>query len=392
MVQSSHNGKGAFRINDWWWSKAALLMGMIYLFTLLFNISLKEFIPLSLFSLATIIGFASFGYLCNDFFDIEKDAEAGKKNFLAGKSFLLIITVFAIAGAFIFLPWWFLPKNKISLILIFTQLLLFALYSIPPVRLKERGVAGIVTDAFYAHSIPVLLAAYTYALAAGKPFFVPDFIFLFLWQSVSGVRNILLHQAEDIEADKISGVSNFVSGLSALQFTRLLKGLIATELLLCIVFFLILSINNPLFLIVALLVIALVLTDYRLISKLPNIEFLEGRQRFFPNGIYEKWLPPVFLFLLSFLNQWFLGVLVVHLALFNFDFYVQLFDKAYGQWKSVPVKGKFITFRIFISYPVNNAIYYTFRVFSVDLKKRNMSATAFLLAKFGLKPTNRDSG
>ena len=391
-MDESHIDKGAFRVNDWWWSKAALLMGMIYLFTLRYSISFNKFIPLSLLSLTTITGFASFGYLCNDLFDIEKDILAGKKNFLAGKSLIFTITIFILSAVFIFLPWGFLPKNEVSFILIAAQLLLFALYSIPPVRLKERGVAGIIADALYAHSIPVFLAAYTYALAAGKSFFTIDVLFLFLWQSVSGVRNILLHQLEDREADKKSGVRNLVSGLSTPQLSRLLSVLIVAELALCIFLFATLATYNPLFLIIVFVVIALTSADYRIFLRTLNFDFIPDNLRFFPNNIYEKWFPPVILFLLGFLNSWFFGVLFVHLALFNFDFYVQLFDKAIGQWKSVPVKGKFITLRILISYPVNNAIYYTFRVFSVDLKRRNMSATAFLLSKFGLKSTGKDNG
>ncbi len=69
-------------------------MGMVYLFTAWFEIPLKEFPVLALLSITTIIGFASFGYLVNDLFDIKKDTKAGKKNFLAGKPTPLVILFF----------------------------------------------------------------------------------------------------------------------------------------------------------------------------------------------------------------------------------------------------------------------------------------------------------
>ena len=389
MEKSSHKDKGALRVNDWWWSKAALLMGMIYLFTLRYSIPLRQFIPLSLLSLTTIVGFASFGYLVNDLFDIEKDAHAGKANFLTGKSITFIAIIFFISIVFISAPWVFLPKNRFSLGLIAIQLLLFALYSISPVRLKERGMAGIITDALYAHSVPVFLAAYTYSLAAGVTFFTPDMIILFLWQFISGVRNIVLHQADDVDADKKSGSRNFISGLSQPQFAGLLKGLIVVDLALCICLFGFLSFYNHLFLICLAAIIVFVFADAIQVKRITWIEFFETSLRYFPNNRYEKWLPPVILCSLTFLNPWFLLVMVLHLTIFNFDFYIQFADKIFGRYKSVSVKGKFITLRIFLSYPINNVLYYAFKVFSVDLKKRNISAGAFLLSKMGIKSTTK---
>ena len=104
MEGSENSDKGAFRVKDWWWSKAALLMGMIYLFAAWYHISLVQFVPLSVLSLITISGFASMGYLFNDLFDIEKDAAAGKSNFLAGKSPVFYFAVIYSVLCFCFWP------------------------------------------------------------------------------------------------------------------------------------------------------------------------------------------------------------------------------------------------------------------------------------------------
>ena len=60
--------KAFFRIKDWWWSKAALLMGFVYLYAAWFGISFEKMVWLSLLSVSTIAGFASLGYFSNDFF------------------------------------------------------------------------------------------------------------------------------------------------------------------------------------------------------------------------------------------------------------------------------------------------------------------------------------
>jgi 4-hydroxybenzoate polyprenyltransferase len=374
---------GVFRIKDWWWSKAALLMGLIYLFAAWYHISFEKFIPLAILSLITITGFAGIGYLFNDLFDIEKDTIAGKRNFLAGKSGGFILVLFLLSSIFVLTPWLFLPKSAISYALIATQLFLFIIYSVPPIRLKERGLAGIITDALYAHGLPSVLAAYTFALAAQYSFPLTELIFLFAWQTVSGVRNILLHLAEDVEADKKAGSKNFVAGLHASQFQLILAWLIAIEWLLCLVFFASLLSVNPLFAICLLVILGLSATGFMLFTEKSAPQFLSSTWSFFPNNIYEKWLPLAYLMILSVGDIRFAILLFVHLTAFNFDFYLQAADRIKGRWESISFKGNLITVRIILSYPANYFIYYLLRIFGVDLKQENISAIEYFKKRFG---------
>ena len=340
---------------------------------------------MAILSLTTITGFASMGYLFNDLFDIKKDALAGKRNFLAGKSSMLILLLFSVSAAFVFVPWIYLPKTNLSFILIGAQLLLFIVYSAPPVRLKERGLAGIVTDALYAHGLPPVLAAYTFWLASRSLFLSPDILLLFAWQTLAGVRNILLHQFDDITADKIAGSKNFVAGLPASTFHLLLKWLIVVELLLSIIFFGVILPSNSLFAICMLLIPALSATVFMLFREKNTGDFLNSSRKFFPNNIYEKWLPVAYLILLSAGDIRFVVLLIIHLVLFNFNFYIQLADKLYGRYKSVAFKGILIDIKVLLSYPVNYFIYYLLRIFGIDLKKENTSAAAYFQKKLGKK-------
>ena len=392
MNESTAETKGVFRIKDWW-SKASLLMGMIYLFAVRYQISFEKFISLAILSFIAIAGFASMGYFLNDLFDVKKDALARKRNFLTGKSPLVITFLFLMSATFVLVPWYFLPKTNFSFILIGAQLLLFIIYSAPPIRLKERGMAGIVTDALYAHGLPTFLAAYTFSLAANKAFPTPDIILLCIWQATSGVRNIVLHQWWDAEADKKSGSKNFIAGLTALECQWLVFKLITFELVFSLSFFSFLLLRlNILFVICFLTVIGLYACAFSSFKRLSLLfspkgtnVFFNSDSKFFPNNIYEKWLPVAYLVILSMSDLRFLLLLVLHQALFNFSLYSLVADGIYGRWKSIPFRGHLITVRIFLSYPGNYFIYYVFRIFGVDLKKENTSALAYFRRRRGHK-------
>ncbi|MDZ4846795.1 MAG: hypothetical protein SH857_14740 [Chitinophagales bacterium] len=404
MLNSTLADKGIFRIKDWWQSKAALLMGMVYLFTAWFDIGFDQFLLLALLSVATISGFASFGYLLNDFFDRESDALAGKKNFLAGKSQWSILLLFLLALIILLLPWRWLPFTVFSAALIGAQILLFIIYSAPPLRLKEKGISGIVIDALYAHALPVILAAYTYSLAAGKSLPALPIILLFAWQSFSGIRNILLHQADDLQSDKKSGAKNFVAGIFPSPFYRYIRNSLLLEVAFSLTFFSVLLFSDRLFTIcfVTILIFALLIFIRFREKELPV--FLASKWKFFPNNVYEKWLPLSLLVAFCFIDKRFAVILLVHLVLFNANAILQFFrfvydvaDVAYANIVKVAFHQVFVVFpdavyqllkrfyyfaktwlKLITSSLINYPIYYVFLLFGVDLRKKNSSALDYL--------------
>jgi UbiA prenyltransferase family len=376
-----------FRADDWWTSKAALLMGLVYLYTWWFGISLERFMPLCFFSVMVIAGFASFGYLVNDFFDREQDRRAGKKNFMLDRPAsqqlaLAFVSILLIVG-----PWFYLPIDRFSYTLIAIQLSLFLIYSIPPLRLKERGAAGLVVDSLYAHAVPALLAAYSYHLAARSPLNYPEFTLLFLWQLSGGLRNILIHQSEDRGRDQQSDTRTFVATAPERQVLRLLQAILLSELIFCLAFFSILTYVDHSF--AACLVAVFVLSFqpafwYMFLTK---SSMPDPPLRYFPNNVYEKWLPVVCLIVLSFSNPWFLVVLLMHVTLFNFDLYHRAGYAVVQLWRGIPFGYMYyallLPIRIFISRVVNYAIYYTLRIFGIDLRKENSSALDYFKKRMG---------
>lgn len=356
-------------------------MGIVYLFTAWFAISFQHFVSLALLSLTTISGFASMGYLINDFFDRKKDFAASKENFLLNKSAFVIFLLFLLSCIFLFLPWFKLPFNHISMGLIFVEIFLLLVYSLPPVRLKEKGLSGVFTDAMYAHSIPVILAAYTFSLAAQQAFPIVPVLVLFLWQMAMGVRNILIHQDNDSSLDSKIGNKTWVLQWNETAFNTQIKIALFFEISLSLIFFLLLSYHVSLFFCVAFAIVFFTIMATIRFKENGIKQMLLSQSRYFPNALYEKWMPAVILFSLGFSNSYFWIILLLHTALFNIEAYIETFALLNIYGVRLYWRGKRIPLRAVLSFFINHFIYYVFRIFGVNLKKENLSALEYINRK-----------
>jgi 4-hydroxybenzoate polyprenyltransferase len=104
-----------------------------------------------LLAYATLFGIAGLGYFINDWADIRSDQLAGKPNKVGELSLGVRLLILILLCAFSFLPWLILPMNEYSWALIGIEIILFLMYSLPPLRLKEKGFLGIITDTMYAY-------------------------------------------------------------------------------------------------------------------------------------------------------------------------------------------------------------------------------------------------
>lgn len=373
-----------FRANEWWLSKAMLMMGLVYFFTILFELDFSSFIKVVLPSLATIVGFAAFGYLVNDLFDRKADALANKKNSLQDKSALYISLLFGTALSFIFAPWLYLPSNELVFILIGLELLLFLAYSIPPLRLKDRGFWGVGIDALYAHALPAIIAGYTYALIAKAEIVIEVFLLLFLWQFLVGIRNILMHQHDDKEADLLSNAKTYIVS-SNKELKQLIKPILILECLTAVLFFTYLTKLNLIFGLVLLCFFSATAFIAVIYAKRGFYQFLDSTCRHYPNIFYEKWMPLLLLIILSFSDTYFLTILLIHTLLFTLDYWKFIYQKIVGLYLSIPFSGIFfnfyITIRSILSWIINQIIFIFFLLFRVNLKNENCSALEYLKRK-----------
>ncbi|MCB1009773.1 MAG: UbiA family prenyltransferase [Acidobacteria bacterium] len=203
----------AVRFGVWWRHLVPPIVGAIYFGAASARPAGRALVvDLALF-LASVVGIAAFGYLLNDVADVASDARAGKPNRAApwsrsGRA--LRVALWLGVGL---APWLALPRRPVALALLGAEVLLLAAYSLPPLRLKERGVAGTFADALYGHLLPVAIALATFLPADGAPA-IPTAWALAATLAVAllakGLRNILLHQIGDRARDRLAGSRTLV--------------------------------------------------------------------------------------------------------------------------------------------------------------------------------------
>ena len=201
------------KAEKWWNDKAPPVLAIVYfLLAIGENVMSLErsLIAMGAFIVA-FIGVAGFGHIINDLFDIDCDREVGKRNSMDGKSPLQtarIVLVFLVLSG---LPWLILPANPWNLSLIGLQMLLLIAYAAPPLRLKVRAIPGVITDALYAYTVPLLITWTTWSHMG--PIMPRPLLFatLIAWSLCPGLKGILHHQYLDAENDAASGVNTFAT-------------------------------------------------------------------------------------------------------------------------------------------------------------------------------------
>jgi 4-hydroxybenzoate polyprenyltransferase len=199
------------RAPEWWGYKFGPVLATAYATTCLSGAALLPQLPrLLLLLLALTVG-AIYVSILNDWTDRAQDAVAGKLNPLAGRPASLVVGVLAgCAGAGLLLGAWFWRYSPAAAGLYLGAWVAYTLYSLPPLRLKQRGAWGLLADAAGAHVLPQLLTATLLGAWVGKALPPGWLVALGLWALGCGVRNILWHQLGDAVNDTQAGVKTFV--------------------------------------------------------------------------------------------------------------------------------------------------------------------------------------
>jgi 4-hydroxybenzoate polyprenyltransferase len=162
--------------------------------------TIKQFIIFLIF--ITLVSI--YGYLINDFFDMEIDRIQGKKNVFAKMAKLRAgLIVFFIFLASTLFGSNFLLKDYFPYLLIF--LYFFAtFYSAPPIRFKERGIAGLFVAFLVQYPIPIMMI-----FSCFDSFGTIDMWGFALFTMVSGATLEIGHQRSDLSRDSITGTKTF---------------------------------------------------------------------------------------------------------------------------------------------------------------------------------------
>jgi len=190
---------GLIRYNSVWQNVAALFyVGLARQWS-----GLDYIRDVLLFLIFSLTGTA-YGYLINDLADVELDRRAGKPNVFHGLRRGRAIGVTAIAfGVMVvcglpfaarpdFLPLWI------------AWALTATFYSLPPVRLKERGAVGLVATILAQQPLPAALAfaALGYLCTWGALVFIA-------YITLRGISSDVGHQMRDRARDEVAGATTF---------------------------------------------------------------------------------------------------------------------------------------------------------------------------------------
>lgn len=307
------------RLKNPWNYKAPLLVAGPYFIIAASQIPWDRALFGMLASLCTIAGIAGFAYFLNDLTDARKDLLAGRDNVVAGMRWgtrLLVLSLFLLAALG---PWLYLPLTRISAFLLVLEFVLFLVYCVPPFRLKERGVLGLLTDATYAHALPAVLAALTFSYLAEEPYSgLRRFLLaLGVWQGILGIRNIVLHQVQDHDADVRSGNRTLAVVLGPTRLTTFLTfGLVPMEVVAAGAFALVLSERMPWLVPAYGAFILLTMARLRLLGH-PLPATARERLYAYADNFYTDWLPLLILGYLIAVNPGCWPLAILHLVLFR---------------------------------------------------------------------------
>ena len=197
------------RAVDWWEFKLSPLFGAVYATAFSLNLSVSSLWPLLLMALVALVPGAAYVSVINDLTDLEEDQASGKTNRLVGKSRAYVGLVLAcciLPGIAVSVYW---RADPLLLSLYLAAWTAFTLYSVPPVRLKKRGVFGFLADASGAHLFPTLLAVGLVYRWWGGALDPAWFAAVAAWALCFGLRGILWHQISDLHNDEKIGLRTF---------------------------------------------------------------------------------------------------------------------------------------------------------------------------------------
>ncbi|HEX59410.1 MAG TPA: hypothetical protein ENF26_04600 [Methanomicrobia archaeon] len=177
--------------------------------------------PLRTTLLLTSLGFYfMYGFLINDFFDMPLDVAAGKRRAVHELSRAAFVSLIAAVIVTSGLHLWYL-REPLYVAVYTAAYALATLYSAPPARLKERGVAGVVVNGLIEKALPVL------AVVAFFHSFGFDAFVLLTAAFLMGVADIVAHQIYDYESDAKTGCGSLVTRIGKERAIALFRGFVA---------------------------------------------------------------------------------------------------------------------------------------------------------------------
>lgn len=309
------------RATEWWEYKFPPILLIPYFIILSdTNLNLFSAIYSVLFIIFALIVGAIYVSILNDITDIEEDNTAGKKNNMSKQSRFKQFFFLSIPMCLAFLFFWLLRKNSLAFTFYLLSYISFTLYSLPPFRLKKRGILGLIADASGSQMLPSLFAVSFISYYSHYQLSIIEILVIAVWSMSFGLRGILWHQFHDLENDVRSGLYTIVQRMSKTS-TRV-TGTIIITIELAAFLLLMHTIGNNYLYISLLLYITYIL--YRIKEtnlQVIIVKYTKPNFEIVMNVFYQVFLPISILILISIDRSEFLVLTILHLLLFPSGFY-----------------------------------------------------------------------
>jgi hypothetical protein len=235
------------------------------------------------------------------------------------------------------------------IVLIFIQITLNLLYSVRPLRFKERGWLSMIITGFYERTLPYLIIVVSLNIMIefnfrNLLFIISYFLWAYLWEC----RNYINGQLKDRKKDLNTGSNTLAVVFEREKLVTYKRYLFFSEFLMLASWLIAFSLHNSLFFFIFFVVLAfIVLTHFHVINDLFYVKNLES----FLDFIYtHAWLSAMMIASMMILLETNFFFNITLLLLFTSNYTIEIV--------------KFVYRRIYFvtSFVVNQTIYY-FRKF-----------------------------
>ena len=189
------------RWNEWATSKIPLFFACIF-YAALSRPAVEPAVLLEMIGLLIILCLlAAFGYSLNAIVDRTKDRDGGKRDKLGEiPEHRVLVSFGLIVIASFIVPLLIYSDRPDALLVLGIAYALGFAYSVAPIRLKERGIAGIICAALAQRTIPIM---FTFVAMTFWDWTATWFCAL---GALVGLRYIVVHQILDEQVDLKTGV------------------------------------------------------------------------------------------------------------------------------------------------------------------------------------------
>ncbi|MFC4144066.1 UbiA family prenyltransferase [Pedobacter mendelii] len=219
------------RAHEWWDFKTPQVLSLAYAAaiacnSLLFNLLFPAFFII----FTSLVVIAIYASIINDFTDLSIDTACGKANMMQNISIWMRMVLLITSIVLLAIAVYFIYPFRSACIFYLGICISISIYSFEPIRLKKRGLWGVIACAMAEHFFPTLFAMSIIFYFANSKI---DIFLLAIAGTISlcwGLRSILYHQFKDRENDKNSGIDTFANRINPNTFKFVPRLLVFTEL------------------------------------------------------------------------------------------------------------------------------------------------------------------